>query len=100
MKYETEPTASGYYWMRWRWKYQRRSEFEVVWVSQDVWRTDRNIRVGPEWWPEWCSVARFPNATFYGPGREAPEPQIECGIFCDQYTKLIELTSTTKAVTA
>lgn len=26
-------------------------------------------------------------------GRDVPEPDIECGIFCDQYTKLVELTA-------
>ena len=26
-------------------------------------------------------------------GRDVPEPPIECGIFCDQYTKLVELTA-------
>jgi hypothetical protein len=59
-----EPGETGWYWMKFRFKYRHRDTLEVVWVSQDAWRLDRMIRHSIK---GWTTLEWFRRARFYGP---------------------------------
>jgi hypothetical protein len=63
MRYKSEPTMDGYYWLRWRLRCVRKWYHVIVWVSEAAWKNSRMICEGARW----QNIAEFPNATFYGP---------------------------------